>query len=463
MKLPVQRLVQWITLQLNDSKQPVESISIYVTLAISIALTVFFVAQDVALDTPVQPRSIAGTLCVAYLLTAQWLLKSGHYTLARWLIIALLACILQVTLVLWSAYSALTVLTLGLLIILPGVFFGSRYMPYVAFFIITTLIITPLLHTNEPARQPLDSITSYTIPLVAIFTVAWLSIRRTERTLKRARAAEKRLRTQKLKLKAQLLQESARLKSQQLKEIEQLYSFAILGQNTVATLHELSNHLTVLGMDIDGLAETNEHTDALNSAKESLMQINTMIRAIREEIDTYTEESLFSPYIILRQVVTGLSSKTDTLRLKRVAPQDRSLVVMGDPGALTHVITILIKNSIEACLNTPNPSIIVRLHQTPANIRIVVSDNGNGIPESVLTTLFTPLKSTKPTGLGAGLYIARNLVRTQLHGSLHLISNGRENPEKGYLAGATFALDIPLSNVNLQYPRSTKASRHTAQ
>lgn len=443
--------------QLDDSKQPVGSITISITLTLSIILTLLLLWHDLCTTQSLQPRSIIGIVCVIYLTITKLLLARGKPQLARWMIVAFAALASSVTLTVWGIHTAVAMLTLSLLTLLPGIFFGSRYMPYTIAGVLALLLAVQALHSSgliqprtlySTSPSLLDNAFTYSIPLAAIFSVTWVSIRRSERAVKRARYAEKRLRTQKLKLKAQLQQESARLKSQQLKEIEQLYGFAVLGQDTVATLHELSNHLTVLGMDIDGLAETSEHTDAINSAKNSLSQINRMIHTVRSNMNPYSDNLYFTPYSVIRQVIADLNSTigstpTVKLRLLQVKQDNRRSTIYGNPGALAHIVTILVKNSIEACSSLRSAKVHVLLERTAANIQIIITDSGRGMNTETLETLFTPLKSSKPTGLGVGLYIARSLTKTQFKGSLRLISNRAKDTEKKYLGGATFALDIP--------------------
>lgn len=455
---PTKSLVTRLAYWFDDSKQPIGSITISMTLIASIILTTLLILHNLFTGRPLlEIQSVVGLSCIVYLSLARWLLAIGKHSLARWLIVGLAALASISTLLVWGIHTAAAILMLSLSILLPGAFFGSRYMPHAILCTFSLLLAIQLLHSiglvhpmasrlAEPSL--LDTIYTYCLPLVGIFSVTWIFLRRSERAIKRARQAEKRLRTQKQRLRTQLQQESARLKSQQLKEVEQLYSFAMLGQDTAATLHELSNHLTVLGMDIDGLSDTSEHVDAINSVKESLGQINRMVRTVRGQMNPYTETSLFTPYATIRQVLTdlhGISSTTPAikLRLLPVSREDKKLSTYGNPSALAHILTILIKNSLEACSNLHGTTVHVLLERTPANVRILVTDDGPGISTGVIKALFRPLESSKMTGLGIGLYIARNLAKTQFKGSLRLMSNGIKNTDKGYLAGATFALEIP--------------------
>ncbi len=72
----------------------------------------------------------------------------------------------------------------------------------------------------------------------------------------------------------------------------------------------------------------------------------------------------------------------------------------------------LIRNGVEA---TPKGGTLhVALDQADADfLRVVVQDEGAGIPEAVRSHMFEPLVTSKPTGLGLGLVTAQSLVTSQ--------------------------------------------------
>ncbi len=53
----------------------------------------------------------------------------------------------------------------------------------------------------------------------------------------------------------------------------------------------------------------------------------------------------------------------------------------------------------------------VRIEQSKDGTRVVVEDNGVGVPEELRETLFEPYVSGKPSGTGLGLALARGIAR----------------------------------------------------
>jgi len=82
-----------------------------------------------------------------------------------------------------------------------------------------------------------------------------------------------------------------------------------------------------------------------------------------------------------------------------------------DPELLTQVLLNLVLNSIDALGEKPDGLVRVKAERRPrGGVRIVVEDNGPGIPEEIRGRLFEPFTTTKANGAGLGLSIARKLT-----------------------------------------------------
>ncbi len=118
-----------------------------------------------------------------------------------------------------------------------------------------------------------------------------------------------------------------------------------------------------------------------------------------------------------------------------VSPKD--LLAYADESLLSHVVTNLLKNAVEAFKEKRKLSFI-RL-QAYANaqesIIIDVSNNAGLIPEDVASHIFIPFFTTKPEGSGIGLSLSRQIMRVS-GGSLSL----HQNKAQGI---TTFRIIIP--------------------
>lgn len=89
---------------------------------------------------------------------------------------------------------------------------------------------------------------------------------------------------------------------------------------------------------------------------------------------------------------------------------ENGIYVYADPEQLVQVFNNLIKNAIQAIPADRDGIIEIKLVQLFEQIIITVSDNGVGIENEIQNKLFVPNFTTKNTGMGLGLAIAKNII-----------------------------------------------------
>ncbi|PRC94958.1 sensor histidine kinase [Solimicrobium silvestre] len=88
-----------------------------------------------------------------------------------------------------------------------------------------------------------------------------------------------------------------------------------------------------------------------------------------------------------------------------------SLELMIDSGQLEQALINLLRNAAEATADVKNRAVTVNARLTRGSrLRIEISDNGPGVPESLIPHIFTPFFTTKTKGSGIGLAMVRQLV-----------------------------------------------------
>lgn len=92
----------------------------------------------------------------------------------------------------------------------------------------------------------------------------------------------------------------------------------------------------------------------------------------------------------------------------------------------------LVHNAIDA--TAPGYAVAVSLREADNELRLVVADQGEGIPPEIRSRLFEPGRTSKPSGTGLGLAISHLLAR-QIGGDLQLAATS--------LQGTTFTLILP--------------------
>ncbi len=126
----------------------------------------------------------------------------------------------------------------------------------------------------------------------------------------------------------------------------------------------------------------------------------------------------------------------------------------GDPDRLLQAVLNLVRNAVEAHAH----HIVLRSraeagwrdaagHQVPA-LRIEVEDDGDGVPDTLTTTLFEPMVSGRADGSGLGLALAREIAR----------EHGGELGFRRLAQGSCFVLRLPRHASSAAHPASPRPS-----
>ena len=108
------------------------------------------------------------------------------------------------------------------------------------------------------------------------------------------------------------------------------------------------------------------------------------------------------------------------LQEKPAALEGFTAYVSGYPNELKQVVLNLLNNAKDAILEQNKEGVItIALTKEEEAVRIVVEDNGGGIPETILEKIFDPYFSTKgEQGTGVGLDMAKTIVEENMEGTL---------------------------------------------
>jgi signal transduction histidine kinase len=94
----------------------------------------------------------------------------------------------------------------------------------------------------------------------------------------------------------------------------------------------------------------------------------------------------------------------------RVEVSPANLALDADPDLLAQVVINLMQNAAQAMQESPQPRLALRLLGDTQATVIEVEDNGPGVPESLRQDVFLPFFTTRATGTGVGLNLARQIV-----------------------------------------------------
>jgi signal transduction histidine kinase len=95
-----------------------------------------------------------------------------------------------------------------------------------------------------------------------------------------------------------------------------------------------------------------------------------------------------------------------------------AVAIPGDPDQLDQLLINLVSNAVEASAQTGG-GVRIGWSITGASVAVVVEDDGHGVADTA--NLFVPFFTTKPTGSGIGLVLARQIA--EAHGGSLVVHN----------------------------------------
>ncbi len=221
---------------------------------------------------------------------------------------------------------------------------------------------------------------------------------------------------------------------------------AAIGQVSAGIAHELMNPVAYMSQNIDALRSELEVLSGFIVPRLEKGRDHPVEQSLEELPRILSDIETGSKHI--RQVALGIRAHARTeeeaaeadladvagfaAKLSRSEVKQRSkLVVEGPPVKviggtvkLCQILLNLIVNSAQSLEGTGRDGLIrVSWQEDGDRVRVVVKDNGCGIPEELQAKVFEPLFTTKAAGVGTGLglSICRELVQ-QMGGQIELHS-----------------------------------------
>ncbi len=189
-------------------------------------------------------------------------------------------------------------------------------------------------------------------------------------------------------------------------------------------MHDLANHLTTLTLDIDGL-ETKDQS-VLKRAKHSIRYIDDMVLRVRDQLHGKVRVAPFNIASEMQAVITILTHKASeaNVALKYELLADKQdLRCRGDSIRFRQLMANMITNGIDAYAGAGQDrhrEVKVSVELAGSKIIITVTDWGKGINPEDHQKLFEPFFSTKKTGMGMGLSIAKQIAEENFGGNISL-------------------------------------------
>lgn len=378
----------------------------------------------------VETRLFAALLSLPYLLVAFAIYRRKRHDVSGYMLLAFYLIIAAVTASTWSINTPFAILIFAFTILLSSVMFGPKYIiPTTAVVIMTMATVQTL--TSIGYIQPDTSSLSHTpvfgdvIAYSVIFSIfallGWLSGTELQRLLAQSQLDQKQLMKQKEMIERELEQEKTRLKEAYIQDLALSHEFIKIGQESVMVLHDIANQLSVLSIDLE---DPKPHRREIKRAKETVAYLDNLIIKTTNKIKGDGPKHFFISNLLNIAVdELSLNAKRHNVKIiSRIDPSLERLSVSGDAEKLKQILHILISNAIQAykTKRIVASKVFCNLSSDTHYIYISVKDFGAGISREQRKSLFTARSTSKASGHGIGLYIARQIIEYNFNGYLYL-------------------------------------------
>ena len=217
-----------------------------------------------------------------------------------------------------------------------------------------------------------------------------------------------------------------------------------IGEFIAGVAHELNNPLT----SVMGFSELLQNAEVKPKEKRYLEMVHKSALRCQKIVQallgfarrTVPERKAVCLNSLVEAAVEILSYQLRTSNVEAVVDLAPNLPqAMVDPHLIQQVFVNLINNARQAIeAHQPKGVIKITTSTSGGNVRVVLQDNGPGIPLENLSKIFDPFFTTKEVGKGTGLGLSLVYGIIKEHG-------GTIAPRSRPGEGATFIIELPIT------------------
>jgi two-component system, NtrC family, sensor histidine kinase HydH len=209
----------------------------------------------------------------------------------------------------------------------------------------------------------------------------------------------------------------------QQQRLVQAETLALVGEMASAVAHAVRNPLAAIRSSAEMAAETGPSPEQSEDIVRAVDRIEGWVRELLGYTQPVHGQRLaVDANAVIRKILGEFQRELTKRQVELVAKLDERLPpVRGDAALLGQVINSLVANAADAVSAPGRIEVKSRVAADARHVEIDVADNGVGIPEGQLDTVFKPFFTTKPRGLGLGLPLAKRALE-HYDGALNVAS-----------------------------------------
>ena len=191
-----------------------------------------------------------------------------------------------------------------------------------------------------------------------------------------------------------------------------------MGQMAASLAHQIRTPTAAALLYLSTLRSHNATPEAIEKYADKIRDQLRHIEAMISDMLAYVkggaevQDNLFLIDLLIKQLAEAVQAQAQLkgceLKFTNRLHQQQ---IRGNQDALLGALINLVMNALNACQGVAAPLIEVKFdHHDDRTAKIVVRDNGCGIPDAIKDRIFEPFMTTRPQGTGLGLAIVKSVV-----------------------------------------------------
>jgi len=225
-------------------------------------------------------------------------------------------------------------------------------------------------------------------------------------------------------------------------DVRRAERLATVGQLAAGVAHEIRNPLAAISGSIELLRAAPQSSDdatLMEIVQREIARLNALIGDLLDYANPRPSQPVdFDLAVLVNETVQVARADASFTDVELLVATDDRLPYHGDPAKLRQVLWNLVRNAADAAA-AGGKHVRVAARRVDGHVKIAVSDDGPGIPESQVNHVFDPFFTTKKKGTGLGLATCHSIVAD------HKGSISVETSMEGR-SGTTMTVVLPTSH-----------------
>jgi len=215
---------------------------------------------------------------------------------------------------------------------------------------------------------------------------------------------------------------------------------AAMGEMIGNIAHQWRQPISTISLLIQDINDAYEYGELSKEyledfSKKTLKQVKFMSETIDDFRDYLRPNKSTEPFSLVESVKNSMRIMDATFKNNNVKVDFRyqnDIEVTGYKNEFSQVLLNIFKNAKDEfeLRDVKHGTLDIVLEDKDGKAILTITDNAEGIPEEIINKIFEPYFSTKEDfgGTGIGLHMSKNIIETNMHGSLTVrnINNGAE-------------------------------------